>query len=397
MTRITDSKYVLLAGASALALSFIGQAALAQEEAAPDDSRRLGTVTVTTQKMEQSIQDVPIAVSAFDEESLAKMQLAGGPDLVKSIPNVSFTKGNFTGYNFKVRGIGNDAVAQSGDAGVGVHQNDVPLTSNALFEAEFFDMERVEVLRGPQGTLYGRNATGGVFNAITAKPVMEEWQGNVSGTVGNFGTLKYKGMLNIPLGDKLAVRLAGSYLERDGFAENTVTGNDIDDRKLYGVRASVAFEPTDRFRALAIFDHFKEDDSRIRSGKQLCSKDPGFTSFAGIPVSPLDGLVTSLGCKEAALSASNDRVNSQGTLGGGLAIIAGLLNGDAYTTPMNPNLREIESAFDPSYEAEQTLITGRLEFDLTDSLLLTYLGSYTENSILSKEDYNKIAPTITFN
>jgi outer membrane receptor protein involved in Fe transport len=397
MTRFTDSKYVLLAGASALALSFFGQAAIAQEEDAPDDARRLGTVTVTTQKTEQSIQDVPIAVSAFDEEALNKMQLAGGPDLVKSIPNVSFTKGNFAGYNFKVRGIGNDAVAQSGDAGVGVHQNDVPLTSNALFEAEFFDMERIEVLRGPQGTLYGRNATGGVFNAITAKPVMEEWQGNVSGTLGNYDTRKYKGMLNIPVGDKLAVRLAGSYLERGGFAENTVTGNDIDGRKLYGIRASVAYEPTDRFRALAIYDYFKEDDSRIRSGKQLCKKDPGFSTYAGIAITPLDQLVTSLGCQEAALSDSNDRVNSQGTLGGGLAIIAGLLNGDAFTAPVNPNYRQIESAFDPRYEAEQTLITGKLEFDLTDSLLLTYLGSYSENSVLSQEDYNKIAPTIAFN
>jgi outer membrane receptor protein involved in Fe transport len=397
MTRITDPKYVLLAGASALAMSLFGPLAVAQEEAAPEDDRRLGTVTVTTQKTEQSIQDVPIAVSAFDEESLNKLQLAGGPDLVKSIPNVSFTKGNFAGYNFKVRGIGNDAVAQSGDSGVGVHQNDVPLTANNLFEAEFFDMERIEVLRGPQGTLYGRNATGGVFNAITAKPVMEEWQGSVTGTLGNYGTMKYKGMLNVPLGDKLAVRLAGSYLERDGFMENTVTGNDIDSRKLYGIRASVAFEPTENLRALFIYDKFEEDDSRIRSGKQLCDKDPGRTTFAGVAITPLDRLVTSLGCQNSPLSQSFDRVNSQATLGGGLAITAGLLNGDAFTAPLNPNFRQIESAFDPTYEASQELYTGKIEFDVTDSLLLTYLGSYSENSVLSREDYNKIAPTVAFN
>jgi outer membrane receptor protein involved in Fe transport len=403
MTRITDSKYVLLAGASALAMSLFGPLAVAQEEAAPEDDRRLGTVTVTTQKVEQSIQDVPIAVSAFDEESLNKLQLAGGPDLVKSIPNVSFTKGNFAGYNFKVRGIGNDAVAQSGDAGVGVHQNDVPLTANNLFEAEFFDMERIEVLRGPQGTLYGRNATGGVFNAITAKPVMEEYQGSVTGTIGNFGTMKYKGMLNVPLGDKLAVRLAGSYLERDGFMENTVTGNDIDSRKLYGIRASVAFEPTDNLRALFIYDKFEEDDSRIRSGKQLCDKDPGRTTFrnpatnTSVAIGPVDRLFTSLGCQNSPLSQSLDRVNSQATLGGGLAIFAGLLNGDAFTAPLNPNFRQIESAFDPQYEASQELYTGKIEFDVTDSLLLTYLGSYSENSVLSQEDYNKIAPTVAFN
>jgi len=397
MIRNFDSKSVLLAGASALVLTMFGPMAVAQEEAAPDDARRLNTVTVTTQKTEQSIQDVPIAVSAFDEESLNKLQLAGGTDLVKSIPNVSFTKGNFAGYNFKVRGIGNDAVAQSGDAGVGVHQNDVPLQSNALFEAEFYDMERIEVLRGPQGTLYGRNATGGVFNAITAKPVMEEFQGRVSATLGNYDTYKFQGMLNVPIGDKIAVRVAGSSLERSGYATNTVTGNDIDDRQLYGIRASIAVEPTDRFRALLIYDHFEEDDKRIRSGKQLCKKDPLKTSFSGIAISPLDQLVTSLGCQEAKLDDMNDRVNSAATLGGGLAIVAGLLNGDAFTAPINPNLREIESAFDPSYQAEQTLITGKLEFDLTDSLLLTYLGAYSENSVLSKEDYNKIAPTISFN
>lgn len=396
MTRNFDSKSVLLAGASALVLTMFGPMAVAQEEEA-DDARRLNTVTVTTQKVEQSIQDVPIAVSAFDEDTLSKMQLAAGPDLVKAIPNVVFTAGNFGGYNFKIRGIGVDAVAQSGDAGVGIHQNDVPLTANRLFEAEFFDMERIEVLRGPQGTLYGRNATGGVLNAITAKPVMDEWQGKASITGGNYGTFKYQGMLNAPIGDKIAVRLAGSYLEREGYVTNTVTGNDVDARNLWGVRGSIAFEPTENFRALFVVDHFEEDDSRFRSGKQLCKKDPLNTSFAGIPITPLDQLVTSLGCQEAPLNEMQDRVNSVATLGGGLAIVSGLLNGDAFTTPMNPDLRQIESAFDPKYTAEQTLLTWKAEYDVTDALKMTYLGSYSETETASFEDYNKVAPNIAFN
>ncbi len=397
MTRITDSKYVLLAGASALALSLFGPAAIAQEEATPDESRRLGTVTVTTQKTEQSIQDVPIAVSAFDEAALDKMQLAGGPDLVKAIPNSAFTAGNFGGFNFRIRGIGVDAVAQSSDAGVGIHQNDVPLGANRLLEAEFFDMERVEVLRGPQGTLYGRNATGGVFNAITAKPVLEEWQGSATATIGNYGTMKYKGMLNVPVGNMLAVRLAGSYLERDGYATNTVTGQDIDGRELFGIRGSVLFEPTDRLRATFIAEHFEEEDNRLRAGKQLCAKDPLKTSFNNIAIGPLNRLVTSLGCTDTELGNMNDRVNSVATLGGGLAIIAGLLNGDAFTAPVDPNLRNIESAFDPTYYADQTLYTLRGEFDVTDSLKLSYIGSYNETAFDSREDYNKIAPTIAFN
>ena len=397
MTRITDSKYVLLAGASALAMSLFGPLAVAQEDAAPEDDRRLGTVTVTTQKVEQSIQDVPIAVSAFDEAALDKMQLTGGPDLLKAIPNTAFTAGNFGGFNFRIRGIGVDAVAQSSDAGVGIHQNDVPLGANRLLEAEFFDMERVEVLRGPQGTLYGRNATGGVFNAITAKPILEEYEGSATITLGNYNTTKYKGMLNVPIGDMLAVRVAGSYLERDGFANNTVTGQSIDGRELYGIRGSILFEPTDNFRATFIAEHFEEEDDRLRAGKQLCTKDPFKTSFNGIAIGAVDQLVTSLGCRADRLEDMGDRVNSAATLGGGLAITAGLLNGDAFTAPVDPNLRNIESAFDPTYFADQTLYTLKGEYDVTDSLKLSYIGSYSETSLQSLEDYNKIAPTISFN
>ena len=385
-----DSKCALLAGASAMALGVL-------PAQAQDVERKLGTVLVTTQKAEESIQDVPIAVSAFDEDALEKLKLDGGPDLTKSIPNVAFAKGNFTGYNFKIRGIGADLVAQSGDAGVGVHQNDVPLTANRLFEAEFFDLERVEVLRGPQGTLYGRNATGGVVNVITAKPVLEEFQANARLTYGNYNTFKGKGMINLPLGETAALRLAGSYLSRDGFADNTVTGEDIDGRDLYGLRATFAWEPTDRLRTWVSIDHFEEDDNRLRVGKQLCSKDPLLAEFSGIPIGPADAIYTSLGCQEAPLSESFDRVNSAATLGGGLGITAGLLSGDAFTEPVNRDLRKIESAFDPIYQADQTLYEWKGEFDLTDSLTATYLGSYSESSILSIEDYNKVTPNNPFN
>ncbi|MEP0407233.1 MAG: TonB-dependent receptor plug domain-containing protein, partial [Roseibium sp.] len=136
-----------------VSVSSIVLAAEAQEE---DNVRTLQSVVVTTQKTSESLQNVPIAVSAFNEEAIDRLQIAGGPDLTKAVPNLSFTKGQFTGFNLKIRGIGVDVVATSGDAGVGIHQNDVPLQSNRLFESEFFDTERVEILRGPQGTLYGR-------------------------------------------------------------------------------------------------------------------------------------------------------------------------------------------------------------------------------------------------
>ena len=402
------SKCVWLAGASAMVIGLAAPVAIAQEET-DDIQRTLSTVTVTTQKTEESIQDVPIAVSAFDEAALDKMQLAGGPDLVKSIPNVNFTKGNFTGYNFRIRGIGVDAVSTSGDAGVGVHINDVPLTANAFFEAEFYDVERIETLRGPQGTLYGRNATGGVVNMITAKPVLGEWQGNVKATVGNYNTHKFKGMLNAPLGDTAALRIAGSYLERDGYVDNLTTQNDIDDRNLYAIRGSFAWEPTDRFRGLLMAEYFKEDDNRLRSGKQYCKKDPTKTSFGGIPISAFDQIITSQGCVEADINdpASLGGVNTAGTLAGSLGILAGLVGGidangnainvDANTSGINPGLRTLESFIDPTYESEQTLYMWRGEYDLTDALTLTYLGSYNEYESISQEDYNEYGADVNFN
>ncbi len=404
------SNSVLLAGASALALSLAAPSALAQDQDQDEEARTLGTVVVTTQKTEESIQDVPIAVSAFNEEMLESMQLAGGPDLVKAIPNVNFTKGNFGGFNFRIRGIGVDAVTTSADAGVGIHMNDVPLFTNSFFEAEFYDVERVESLRGPQGTLYGRNATGGVVNVITAKPVLEEFQADAQLTYGNHNTVKAKGMLNLPIGEKAALRLAGSYLSRDGYVTNLTTGGDVDSRDLYSLRASFAFEPTDRLRGLLTVEHFNEDDSRLRSGKQLCDQDPLRTSFAGIQITAFDQVATSQGCVDNYLGApaSLEGLNNASTLGAQYGFLSGLVGNidpttgnlidfNANTDGIPADLRTIESLFDPTFETEQTLFTWKTEFDLTDNLLVTYLGSYNERTNTSQEDYNEQSSDVPFN
>jgi outer membrane receptor protein involved in Fe transport len=141
-------------------------AAVAAEAVAQDDS---GDIVVTAQRQSERLQDVPIAVSAFDANALEKQQIANPSDLQLSLPNITFTKTNFTSSSFTIRGAGDLCVGASCDQATAVHVNGSPALSTRLFEAEFFDLERVEVLRGPQGTLYGRNATSGVINFITAK------------------------------------------------------------------------------------------------------------------------------------------------------------------------------------------------------------------------------------
>jgi outer membrane receptor protein involved in Fe transport len=388
---------------SAVAIAAVAAPTFAQEAAAP---ARGGSVieelVVTAQKREEAIQDVPIAVSAFSQDSLEKAKIDGGPNLQLAIPNVAFSKGNFTGFNFQIRGVGSKLVAASGDAGTGIHLNNVPLTASNLFEAEFYDVERVEVLRGPQGTLYGRNATGGVVNVITAKPV-DRFTANIKGELGNFNTQKVRGMLNVPLGDKMAVRVAGSMLKRDGFGDNLVTGNNIDDRDLFAVRTTVSFNPNEKFSSYIMWEHFEEDDSRSRVGKQYCVKDTG---AAGMPYSTNATISTfqkgflSQGCLETSVYAPGalGTPNSSATLGGLLGNLTGLITGDAYAGKMqSTDVRDIESLKDPIYRAKTDAVNFQMSYDLTDDLTLTSLTGYSKGTLFSQADYNRVAPINTLN
>ncbi|MFN7030981.1 MAG: TonB-dependent receptor plug domain-containing protein, partial [Sphingopyxis sp.] len=175
-------------------------------------------IIVTAQKRAEKIIDVPIAISAFTPRALDDKKVEGGAELVRAVPNVNFSKSNFSGYDFTIRGIGTKAISASSDPAVAVSFNNTPLIRNRLFEQEFFDLERVEVLRGPQGTLYGRNATGGVVNIITAMPKYS-FEGLAKAEVGSFGTMRLNGMLNIPLGDRFAIRGAAARTIKGDFAQ----------------------------------------------------------------------------------------------------------------------------------------------------------------------------------
>jgi outer membrane receptor protein involved in Fe transport len=402
MRMTSQAKSVLILSVSLLALSSGG--ALAQTAttatAQPADNA-IEVVVVTANKRSESVQDVPIAVSAFGQGTLDKLNIEGGPNLLYAIPNVTFSKGNFTGSNFTIRGVGSKAVGASADSTVGVHQNGVPLTANLLFEAEFFDSERVEVLRGPQGTLYGRNATGGVINVITNKPRFEEWGGSGELTLGDYDTMKARGHINVPIGDKLALRIAATGTSRSGYGENLTTGNDIDGRSLYAYRATLAADFSERFRGWVSYDYFKEDDNRLRTSRQLCKTDNGKTSVDGVAVTnTFSQNSLGQGCTATAVDSADASgvVNTAATLGGLVGNLTGLISGNTHAGVRAPSdVRNIYSDFDPIYRAEQKLWMGQLEFDVTDNLKATYLVSYGTGSVFSNEDYNKLPAGKGFN
>ena len=218
-------------------------------QAAEAGGSEVEALIVTAQKREEDIQDVPIAISAFTQETLERTLIAGGPDLMTQVPNMTFTKTNFASYSIQIRGIGTQAISATTDPAVAVAFNNSAMIRNHFFEQEFYDLQRVEVLRGPQGTLYGRNATAGVVNVLTAKP-KHIFEAKLSADIANYSSTRLEGMVNVPLvDDKLSLRLAGAWTKRDGYVTNEVSGQQIDGRDLWSTRLTLGFEPTDRISA----------------------------------------------------------------------------------------------------------------------------------------------------
>ncbi len=243
------------------------------------------TVTVTSSKLGGAdVQSIPIAITALSQEQLTATQTSGGPDLVKQVPNLTFTKTNFSGYSIQIRGIGTQAISVATDPAVAVALNDIPFIRNHFFEQEFYDLSQAEVLRGPQGTLYGRNATAGVVNLTTAKPT-DQFEAMASADIGNYKNRRFEGMINLPLvDDRLDLRVAGEWTKRNGYSTNGLTGDAIDGRDLWSSRVSLAWKPSENIQTSLVWEHFSENDDRMRTAKQLCKNDPNPTEVGGVPV-----------------------------------------------------------------------------------------------------------------
>jgi len=369
------------------------------------------TVTVTSSKLGGAdVQSIPIAITALSQEQLAATQTAGGPDLIKQVPNMTFTKTNFSGYSIQLRGIGTQAISVTTDPAVAVAFNDMPFIRNHFFEQEFYDVSQVEVLRGPQGTLYGRNATAGVVNLISAKPT-DQFEAMASADIGNHKNRRFEGMINIPVvDDRLDVRVAGEWTKRDGYSFNSLTDNPIDGRDLWSGRVTVAFKPIERLKVDFIWEHFQEDDDRLRSSKQLCKRDNGPATVGGVstavgPDHQLGAEYLAQGCLPVSLY-SPDAFQVPNALS--LAYYGGLIGagfGQAIGNPLtaipgqnhdpyaaktqSTDLRVIESALNPVYRAKNNVFELNTDYTVTPSLTLSSATGYSNDFLWSTEDYNR--------
>ncbi|WP_291071204.1 TonB-dependent receptor [Hyphomonas sp.] len=257
--RASGLKAMLCLGAGITALSSIAAPAIAQEET-QDESRTLQTVTITATKREQTLQDVPIAVSVVDDATIERAVIVDLNDLQSIVPSLSVGQlQSSANTNFVIRGFGNGANNAGIEPSVGVFIDGVYRSRSGSQISDLPNIERVEVLRGPQSTLFGKNASAGVISVVTKKP-QYEFGGVVDATVSNYNGYRLNGYVTGPITENLAGAIGATYNKRDGYVEDLGAGPDQNERNRYGIRGDLLFEPNENmsFRLMADYDVIDE-------------------------------------------------------------------------------------------------------------------------------------------
>ncbi len=255
-------RHLLAASAAALAMMANDARAQALEE-----------IVVTAQRRAESVQDVPLSITAFSGAALERSGINDTFELQFNTPGLVLSTNKSQGQPY-IRGIGTDILTVGTDSSVATNVDGVYQTRNNASIQEFFDVERVEVVKGPQGTLYGRNATGGAINLVTRRPTTEGVEGYVDFSFGNFDALRAEAAINMPVSDQVALRVAAVAHQRDGFSEDILNDRDLDDADIFGARLSLLARFNERFEAELRGYLTRETSARALAGK------PNYNSFS---------------------------------------------------------------------------------------------------------------------
>ena len=272
MNRDFARRYALLAAGAAVvawpamanAQSASGTAGMPQSPAAPPASETaaspsqsadagLEDIVVTAQRRTENLQRAAIAASAVTGGDLVTAGVSDVNNLSKLIPSLVVAQSSGSATNFYIRGVGTFAAAILRENPIAFNFNGVYIGSPSAPVGTLYDLERVEVLKGPQGTLYGRNATGGSINIIPVRPKLGEITGNATVEYGNYDAKKATGGVSVPVGSTAALRIAGQVVDRDGYMSDGT-----DDERGAAARASLLFQPNDRFSTTLVADYFKQ-------------------------------------------------------------------------------------------------------------------------------------------
>lgn len=298
-----------LGAASAMAITAVLQTpAFAQDDQSQASKGGLDTIVVTARRHEENVQNAPLAVNAMDADYLKKQGIVRVKDVVQVSPGTTYIRFNKLQDEYSMRGISSQTEGASGDSSVQTVVDNIVISKDFLKNPEMFDVERVEVLRGPQGTSFGRNASAGLVHIITKRPT-REFEYGINGEAGSNGRLGSEGYISGPLGDTLSGRLAYNYDFYDGYIKSVSTGKGLDGQENISIRGSLIFEPNDRLSTYLKVEYSKDDDEgpvRRSPDCRIPQIDPAGPRPPGPPSPPWPGTFTDP-CNFFKTEISNDR------------------------------------------------------------------------------------------
>lgn len=223
-----------------------GALAISGGAQAQDDSGGLQDIIVTAQKRAENVQDIPISINAFSGDAILERRISDPTDLVRQLPNLSFKQSSSINAGISVRGVGTQNYHLTAQQAVGQYLDEVSLVTPFSSAFGLYDLERIEVLRGPQNTLFGRNTTGGAINYVSRRPDVDAgFNGYARTNIGRWGRVDLEGAIGVPLGDTLAIRVAGQMQRRNGVFRDVAADEKIGSTRRYAGRFGISWQPED--------------------------------------------------------------------------------------------------------------------------------------------------------
>lgn len=351
------------AGAAGLVALCLSMPALAQPQVAgtSGDEEPFAEIVVTAQKRQQLARDVPIALTGIPGSLIAEQNIVDSERLQRFTPGLLVQQQTDSSASFVVRGIEAGNAGAVSEPSISFFLNDVDTSRSRGLSKELFDIDRVEVARGPQGTLFGRGAMVGAIAVYTARPRLADLGWSLEGQVGNYGLVQLTGMLNLPLAeDRLGLRLAVRYRDRDGYVKDLLGGPAFNDDNLVAARGSLRWQPAETITVDLIVDHQGDRDGAVMT-KAINVASPGGDT------SPF------------TTGAQNRGEPSQKRLQTGVTLLASLGLGGGFTLQSISGWREVsfEEFFDPDGTIFPFLEARNLADDqriLSQELRVTYDG-----------------------
>ncbi len=225
---------------------------------APAQDAGIEEIVVTAQKRTERLVDVPVSISVFNDAAIEQTGVRELKDIADYIPNLDISEGNDFRSTVTIRGVGAQSRNIGFDSRVGVYVDGVYVGQSPAINQELLNLERVEVLRGPQGTLFGKNTVAGAINLVTKKPG-DEFSARIGVDIGNLDYRELQALVNVPFSDTVSSSFAVSKTDRDGYVRNIITGNDLNERDVLAYRAQLRIEATDKLEINASFDGLNSD------------------------------------------------------------------------------------------------------------------------------------------